>query len=160
MFKIIPIMILIFILPACTTVSNNQYGNYIDNEHTTYDEQIANDVIQKIQKSFSPANTRFNLKQESDDAFGQLLVSTLRSNGYALSELGDLNSGEDINNVKVEKNNPYAKKPIGYDLNYIVDQPMQGFYRVTLLIGKESLSRAYLIQDSLIQPASAWIHKE
>ena len=152
-------MLLIFILPACTTVSNNQYGNYIDNEHTTYDEQIANDVIQKIQKSFSPANTRFNLKQESDDAFGQILVNSLRSNGYALSELGE-DIDNNIDKIKVEKNNPYAKKPIGYDLNYIVDQPMQGFYRVTLLIGKESLSRAYLIQYNLIQPASAWIHKE
>ena len=159
MFKIIPIMLLIFILPACTTVSNNQYGNYIDNEHTTYDEQIANDVIQKIQKSFSPANTRFNLKQESDDAFGQILVNSLRSNGYALSEIGE-DIDNNIDKIKVEKNNPYAKKPIGYDLNYIVDQPMQGFYRVTLLIGKESLSRAYLIQYNLIQPASAWIHKE
>ena len=76
-----------------------------------------------------------------------------------MSELGE-DIDNNIDKIKVEKNNPYAKKPIGYDLNYIVDQPMQGFYRVTLLIGKESLSRAYLIQDSLIQPAGAWIHKE
>lgn len=159
MLKIIPIMLLIIILSACTTVSNNQYGNYIDNEHTTYDEQIANDVIQKIQKSYSPANTRFNLKQESNDAFGQLLVHSLRSNGYALSEAEE-NTIEDADKTDITKNNPYAKKPIGYNLNYIVDQPMEGLYRVTLLIGNESLSRAYLIQDSLIQPASAWIHKE
>lgn len=159
MFKIIPIMLLILILSACTTVSNNQYGNYIDNEHTTYDEQIANNVIEKIKTFYSPANTRFNLKQKSDDAFEQLLINSLRSNGYALSEPGE-NIDNNIDELNVKNNNPYAKKPLGYDLNYIVDQPMEGLYRVTLLIGKESLSRAYLIQDSLIQPASAWIHKE
>jgi hypothetical protein len=47
-------------------------------------------------------------------------------------------------------------------LRYIVDAPADlNLYRVTLLVGSSSLSRAYMVAtDSSLQPAGAWVRKE
>ncbi|MEI7995190.1 MAG: hypothetical protein WCH01_09845 [Methylococcaceae bacterium] len=33
-------------------------------------------------------------------------------------------------------------------------------YRVTLLVGNQSMTRAYLVQDSTVHPAGLWSRKE
>ncbi len=44
---------------------------------------------------------------------------------------------------------------------YVVDQASgSNLYRVTLLVGAQTLTRAYLTQDDRVNPAGAWARKE
>ena len=47
------------------------------------------------------------------------------------------------------------------DLRYVLDQPIDlKLYRVTLLVGNQSLTRAYVEQDNALLPAGSWVRRE
>ena len=49
----------------------------------------------------------------------------------------------------------------GLSLRYIVDAPDGlNLYRVTVMIGSQSLSRAYTAENKFVSPAGAWARKE
>ena len=54
-----------------------------------------------------------------------------------------------------------ATATAGKPLRYILDQAESNLYRVTLLVGNQSLTRAYsAAQNGTLYPAGAWVRKE
>ena len=49
----------------------------------------------------------------------------------------------------------------GLSLHYVLDAVASpNLYRVTVMVGQKSLSRAYLAQNNRVAPAGAWVRKE
>jgi len=63
--------------------------------------------------------------------------------------------------LPVQRSNEATNSPTGLSLRYILDQVNSlNLYRVTLLVGHQSMTRAYLVQDSTVHPAGLWSRKE
>ena len=46
-------------------------------------------------------------------------------------------------------------------MSYVIDNPPEtNLYRVTVTVGYQSLTRAYVAQNNTVQPAGAWTRKE
>ena len=132
------------------------YGNFVREGPTGYDRTVAEDGVRQLAAVYPPANTRFELQQATPDAFGKLLTASLRAKGYAVRESGA---------------SPIAQGPVArgegsaaniapaLPLRYVLDQA-SGLYRITLHVGSQSLTRAYLAQNGALQPAGAWVRKE
>ena len=99
--------------------------------------------------------------QVTPDEFGASLVKSLREQGYAVSEFEPAPAEQPGRAIAGDKTpNADAATP-GLSLRYILDQTTGArLYRVTLLVGEQSLSRAYLSQNDSVFPAGAWIRKE
>jgi hypothetical protein len=55
---------------------------------------------------------------------------------------------------------PEAAAP-GLNLHYVLDTAASpNLYRITVMVGQQSLSRAYLAQNDRVAPAGAWVRKE
>jgi hypothetical protein len=80
---------------------------------------------------------------ESRDGFGVALVHDLREQGYALQEQSP------------DKTDASSGLPV----RYILDQT-RDLYRVTITIGKDSISLPYSEQNGALTPAGYWVHKE
>ena len=104
---------------------------------------IVNDAVQQLTALFPPAKTRLDLRPAGQDSFGILLAKDLRDQGYALQEATD--------------NQPQASS--GYPVRYVLDHPGE-LYRISLFIGTDSLSRAYVLENGAFIPAGLWVHKE
>ena len=53
------------------------------------------------------------------------------------------------------------QQPAGVDLRYVLDQPVSlNLYRVTVLVGNQSLTRAYVERDNALLPAGSWVRRE
>lgn len=143
--RLILSVFLCLLLLGCTT----RYGNYAQTP-MEYDTKLASDTVKQLVKLYPPARTRFAIKQPTPDYFGATLVSSLRSNGYALTEY------KQIPTAQSGEQQPNAIPDI--DLYYIVDRQMDlNLYRVSLRIGQQSLTRAYAIDaDKQLRPAGAW----
>ena len=74
-------------------------------------------------------------------------MEKLRDSGYAVVEL---------NKDESSSGSTHRDKT----LSYIVDLQMTNLYRITILIGDETLSRAYVVQNNLLYPAGSWVYKE
>jgi hypothetical protein len=57
-----------------------------------------------------------------------------------------------------KEGNPAAAVPV-LRLRYVLDRAAD-LVRVTLEIGEQSMSRAYLAQNDALHPAGAWVRKE
>jgi type IV secretion system protein TrbH len=118
-------------------------------------ETIVADTIKQLITLYPPASTRFDLAQPTTDAYGAKLLPWLRVSGYALSEFVPAAPANGTN-----PNGTVVSSP-GLSLRYILDAPDGlNLYRVTLVIGSQSLSRAYLVQNQTVSPAGAWSRKE
>jgi type IV secretion system protein TrbH len=106
-------------------------------------QQIESDAVKKLVALYPPAKTRLSLQVSGQDAFGTLLASALREQGYALEE----------------KSQDPSKATSGLPVRYILDRAGD-LYRITLSIGADSLSRPYLLQNGVLAPAGCWVHKE
>ena len=74
-----------------------------------------------------------------------IVLRWLRAKGYALVEF---------------KEAAPATAP-GLSLHYVLDAVASpNLYRVTVMVGQKSLSRAYLAQNNRVAPAGAWVRKE
>jgi hypothetical protein len=124
-------------------------GNFVQRPQTASVTVMANDLARKLVALYPPAHTRFAIQQATPDIFGAALIASLRGKGYALEEFS-------------------RRGPVGQPartgelpLAYVIDQPMEnGFYRVTVLISDQSLSRLYQANDGSIVPAGYWVRKE
>ncbi len=151
MARLIFSALLLLGLSGCATTPA-PYGNFLQHSPAAYDQKMAEDAVKQLRVLYPPASTRFDLQQTTPDAFGATLVEVLRAKGYALLEF------------KPEAAVRRQEAPMpsaGLSLRYILDQdPSLGLYRVTLLVGQQAITRAYLAQDSTVYPAGAWAHKE
>jgi type IV secretion system protein TrbH len=154
-------------LAGCTT-TRSPYGNFARNAPAVHDRTMADDAVKQLMAVYPPARTRFDLQQATPDAFGTLLVAKLRSGGYALLEFKPAPGAQDTNAATGE---PSASTSIvavapaslapALALNYVLDLDAgSNLYRVTLLVGNQSLTRAYLAQNESVYPAGSWARKE
>ena len=152
MRKITFIVLLLVGLSGCVT-TQSKYGNFLPPTSAAYNKTMAEDAVKQLLILYPPASTRFDLQQTTPDTFGIALVESMRVKGYALMETKP--------ELPVQRNNEATNSPTGLSLRYILDQVNSlNLYRVTLLVGHQSMTRAYLVQDSTVHPAGLWSRKE
>jgi hypothetical protein len=112
---------------------------------------LASDAVKQLQTLYPPAHTTFNIDQalSKTDHFGNALVVQLRAKGYA---------------VQIIDPNQPANAVAGINLHYTVDIPAArwyiGLYRVQLVVGNVTLTRAYSEANNTAMPAGAWAKLE
>lgn len=143
------------VLAGCATPPA-PYGNFIGQAPAGYDRAIAEDAVRQLAAIYPPAATRFELQQATPDAFGKLLTASLRAKGYAVQEAGPTSAQGAT--ARGEASAATAAAP-ALQLRYVLDRPAD-LYRVTLTVGDQSLTRAYLAKNDTLRPAGAWVRKE
>lgn len=160
--------VILLLLGGCA--ATQPYGNFIQNPSpafSQYSKVMADDVADQIGRLYPAATTQFNLRHNANDPFGQALIDTLRSDGFAVLEntrptnsfLAAIHSQEETEN---SNNTPIIEEPIlnnGLALGYIIDQS-DDLYHVSILIEDQQLTRAFIAQSGQIQPAGLWVRKE
>jgi hypothetical protein len=155
MRKIIITALLALALGGCATTGTGQYGNFVPPTSAADQQKLARDAGQQLAALYPPAKTRLDLQQATPDAFGQALVLTLREQGYALLEFNPASANAQAAAVST------SAQPAGLPLRYVLDQAGDSnLYRLTLLIGHQSITRPYLVQNGTFVPAGYWSRKE
>lgn len=137
-------------LSGCTTIN---HGNYLGTRNIDQERFLARDAIKQLKDTFPPAQNQLDMQHKTLDLFGLYLVENLRTEGYAVKEYKekpfyDLSSADDSVNDGV----PFA---------YVVDKAKESdFIRVTLLVGEQSLTRAYKVDEDMMKPAGYWFYRE
>jgi hypothetical protein len=137
------------------------YGNFVQDAPAGYDRTVAEDAARQLAAVYPPANTRFELQQATPDAFGQLLTASLRAKGYAVQEFmpSPAAQKEAVRGEGAAASTTRAV-PV-FPLRYVLDRAAdRDLYRITLLVGDQSLARAYLAQHGALHPAGAWVRRE
>ena len=137
--KNIVLLVMVLILSGCAGM---RYGNYTQIS-SSKDNFLVSDATNQIVKIYPAAKNTFRISQKVCDGFGLKLIEKLRRNGYGIVE-----------NVQ------YKNKA---NFFYVVDESTSAeklIYRVSVYIGKQSLSRAYAAKNGQLQPLTAWTHKE
>ena len=145
MFRL-SMLVLIFILTGCATT---QFGNFVAHNDEAHNKSIASDVAQQLIQLYPPASTQFNMQHPTVDSLGDALVDNLRAGGYAIHE-------HQKSNLNKSTDTPTSD---GMTLGYVFDQ-MDGLYRLTVLVDQHVLTRAYISNESTINPAGYWVRKE
>ena len=142
-------------LAGCATTAPSTYGNFTQSAPAAFNQTMADDAAKQLVAVYPPASTRFDLQHATPDAFGSSLVESLRAKGYALLEF---NPAAPASAASAATD---ATATAGKPLRYILDQAESNLYRVTLLVGNQSLTRAYsAAQNGTLYPAGAWVRKE
>jgi len=128
------------------------YGNFLDGTSVSINETLAADTMKQLVVLYPPASTRFDLGQSTLDAYGTALVQSLRDKGYAILEFDQ--------KTPVKPDTTPGAGP-GLRLRYVLDAPAgTNLFRVTVLVGSKSLSRAYVEQNNTVFPAGVWALRE
>lgn len=131
------------VLQGCAT---HDYGNFAQQADVATNTVMVNDSLSQLVRFFPPAKTHLVIQQETTDRFGQSLVRALRQQGYAVQE-----------HVEAGAPLPRSSTPLAY----VIDSPEgSSAYRLTLRVGKQSLTRAYAARPEGIYPAGLWTRKE
>lgn len=140
---------MLFALLACLAgCASGPYGNFTEHSTPALNQRLATDSARQLTALRPPASTRLQIGQEAGDGYGVALVRSLRAAGYSVQEFSPQ-----------AKPSSAANAPLL--VNYIVDAPRNSnLYRVTLQYGRESISRAYIVQNDGLQPAGVWVRKE
>ncbi|CAD7741927.1 hypothetical protein LMG31886_45350 (plasmid) [Xanthomonas hydrangeae] len=167
MRKMLSAILLTVALAGCASTA--QYGSFVDNAPVAFNQTMATDTVKQLVKLYPPARSRIELKQATPDAFGLALVNDLRAQGYAVVEVkpAGANTSEPAASTSVvaaagkSATQPPTSPLSGYPLRYVLDQfPDSNMYRVIVMVGSQSLTRAYVAQNNTVLPASAWVRKE
>ena len=143
-------------LAGCATAPS-PYGNFAQEAPAGYDRTVAEDAVRQLTVVYPPANTRFDLQQPTPDPFGTWLTQSLRAKGYAVQEAASTPIAQ--GRAARGEGGMASGTPTVFPLRYVFDRAAD-LYRVTLLVGDQSLTRAYLAQNGAIHPAGAWVRKE
>lgn len=149
-------------LAGCVTAG--PYGYAINGKIPPYmSERLAHDTVAKMETVYPPALTRLRLMHPATDPFGIALTETLRRKGYGVRETrvhtAAIPSTREEQQARIE--HPAVSQDEGLPFRYVVDGPFeQRLYRVTVFIGNQSLSRAYLMDEQAMAHAGAWARKE
>jgi type IV secretion system protein TrbH len=141
------IIILLTLFSGCA----DPYGNFIP--FVNFDQQeLAGEAVKQLAVLYPPAKTQLEIKQIPSDAFGMALVNTLRKEGYALMEF----------NAEEVKSQTFKASPSpALPLHYILDQAdNSNLVFITLLVGPQSITRPYRVQNDSLTPAGDWVRKE
>ena len=143
MRKVIAIAVLALGLAGCSSM-RTLYGNFVENPEGLNQKEIASDTVEKITELYPPAKTRFELKQPTPDAFGIALVRGLRDRGYDVL-------------LEIQSEATKTHLPLRYVFDQFIDTNV---YRVTVMIGNQSLTRPYAQQSDGFVPVGYWVRKE
>lgn len=150
MRKYLFIALLITYLTGCATTQ--PYGNFAGNP-TAFDQKMVDDTMKQLVALYPPASTRFNLRQDTRDNYGSALVEALRVKGYSILELKPETPAAPTEESPQSSSN--------FDLHYVIDQQgASNLFRITVVIGSQSITRAYVAQNDALFPAGSWIRKE
>lgn len=139
------------VLSGCATT--NQYGNFVKNPASIDQKLVANDAVQQLVMLYPPAKTRFDLQQPTPDSFGQAFVHALRTKGYSLLEFDP--------QAHIQTTAPFPNSGSNFPLRYIFDQASgMDVYRVTIIVGSQSITRPYVEHAGATVPAGYWSRKE
>lgn len=143
-----------FALPlAGCAVAPSQYGNFVP--VGANQQQIAIDAAHQLAMLWPPGTTRFELRQATPDAFGTALVGSLRGRGYALTEYYEADPPQ------ASAGATPTGSPAALSLRYVLDQAdTTNLYRLTLVVGDQSITRPYLVENGSFVPAGYWVRKE
>lgn len=144
------------------------YGNFIQDSTVIQNQAMATDAVAQLVKLHLPARTRLDMQQDTPDAFGIALVEDLRAQGYAVMEFpldgSNTLAAPDVTLSAMDTipmPSSAAPQLRTYPLRYVLDQfPGSPMYRVILIVGPQSLTRAYVAQNDAVVAASAWVRKE
>ncbi|MDP5168588.1 conjugal transfer protein TrbH [Pseudomonas syringae] len=153
MRKLLIASALVSLLAGCA--ANSPYGNY-SKAPAAVDRAMATDTVAHLVKFYPPALTRWNIMQPGEDAYGKALVELLRARGYSVMEFAPDSAAK-------EQASPQKPSALGVDLRYVVDSlaPVADMYRVTIFVGSQPISRAYLPQQNgTVSAAGSWARKE
>ena len=142
MLKIVTFASVLCLINGCA--HHASLGNFANNP-AAIDRIMAEDAVEQIMALYPPAKTRFELKQPTPDAFGMGLASGLRKQGYALMEFH-------------RDETTTSAMPLRYVLDKTGGEA--SLCRLTIMIGDQSLTRPYRLQNSTVVPAGYWAHKE
>lgn len=134
------LMVIVLLIAGCA-VKTEQNLNFAPKLTQVEQQQIVSDTVKKLTELYLPAKTRLSF-QVTEDTFGVLLLHDLREEGYAIAE----------------KMQDTPNDSIGLHLRYILDQAGD-LYRVTVMIGSDSLSRPYSEENRVLTAAGCWVHK-
>lgn len=150
MRKIALLALLLTGLTGCTQMPKQAaHGSFVAGTSAAEQQKLADDVVKKLIALYPPAGTRFSLQHATPDPFGTALVAAMRIQGYALEE------------YKATRPDKAAAPGGALAMSYVFDQPPgTDLYRVTLMIGKQSLSRVYQAKGGAMAPAGYWVRKE
>jgi hypothetical protein len=99
---------------------------------------LSADTVKQLVALYPPARTRFHLGQPTPDAYGSALVEALRARGYALVEFKPGTAPQAGSAEAAAATAP------GLNLHYLLDTAASpNLYRITVMVGQQSLSRAY-----------------
>lgn len=130
-------------LSGCVITAPASYGNFIQGGGQA---AIATDAVAQLVELYPPAKSSFALQQPAaEDAFGVALVKGLRAEGYAISIY-----------APVKGRQPETEAA---QLSYVLDNVGDNLY-LTLRIGQQALSRAYLRRGGELLPAGYWAWQE
>jgi hypothetical protein len=143
-------------LTGCAPTS--PYGNFVKEPVAGLDQnKIANDTLQQLVTLYSPARTQFELQQPTTDPYGHALVENLRAKGYAIQEFNS--GGKAVKGKKAPRRG--SARTASLPLCYIFDQTVgMDLYRITVMVGDQSVTRLYVPQDGTTVPAGYWVRKE
>tara|TARA_Y100001934_G_scaffold164329_1_gene195693 strand:- start:268 stop:696 length:429 start_codon:yes stop_codon:yes gene_type:complete len=132
-----------FLLCACTTTPNNQFGNYVNQDSENHlVASIAADTAIRLSSNFLPSKTKFYFNHANNDFFGSVLTEQLRELGFAVAEF-NVDSGKD-----------------GERLAYILDKYDDSKVLIRVYAGSTTYSRLYAIEQNIAQPYGAWSKME
>lgn len=153
MFKRVGVMCALALalgLAGCGTTGG--YGNYVQ-AGTEAQRKLAGEAVEELATLWPPAKTRWEMKQATPDAFGTALVKGLRDRGYAIVEFNPP--------AQAPHAAPAPTRAAVLPLRYVLDHAGDGhLYRLILMVGTQSLTRAYVEQDGSLMPAGYWMRKE
>ena len=141
-------LILVSGLSGCITMPSDHFTTPVSVE---LGNSLATDTMKRLEALYPPAHTTFNISQpvSETDSFGTSLVFQMREKGYAVQ----------FNNTKEP-----AAVMAGLSTYYTIDKPASngyaGLYRVQLVVGKATLTRAYSDENNSAIPAGAWAKME
>lgn len=139
------IVVLALVMSGCATMGN--YGSFLPEDQKVVEVKIADDAVKQLIELYPPAKSRFNMKHEAKGVFGITLVRKLRDAGYAVEEF--------------TKSEAAVAAGDGLALGYILDVAgAPDFYRLTMMVGDQSISRPYMRQGTEVLPAGYWARKE
>jgi Conjugal transfer protein TrbH len=143
------LLIVALLLGGCATTNTHNYGNYLKPSEIAVNKEMAADSAKQLSATYSPAATRIELKQPTSDEYGGSLIKLLRAKGYAVAEY---NSATTLKSTSVTNQH--------INLQYVIDKvAAANFYRTTLLINNQPLSRVYTAQNGVLRPAGAWVKR-
>ncbi|GAB2881199.1 hypothetical protein GCM10027277_57900 [Pseudoduganella ginsengisoli] len=131
-----------------TGCASPKYGVYTAID-TANGARLAIDASNVLPRVYSPSETRFNVRQEASDNFGNTLIHLLRQKGYAVAE-----------SPQFWRTFSSPSAVSGFSFNYVIDQVSDDQTRLTLMVEDRTISRMYRIVNGAVTPVGFWVKKD